>query len=154
MQKPTPPKDTPDQIIDRFWETVPPLWHQVRAHLRQVATEKYEITVEQFHVLRHIRRGEGSVSGLAAAKQISRPAISKSVDLLVHKGLVTRTPNAADRRYVQLALTEAGNALLDGIFQNNRQWMRAKLSQMNPQDLEGVLQAMNTVKQALDEKNG
>ncbi len=154
MNKPTPPKDTSDQIIDRFWETVPPLWHQVRAHLRQVATQNYEITVEQFHVLRHIRRGEGSVSGLAAAKQISRPSISKSVDLLVHKGLVTRTPNTSDRRYVQLALTDAGNALLDGIFQDNRQWMRAKLSQIDPQDLQGILQAMDAVKQTLDDKSG
>src|SRR5512135_2334585 len=105
-----------DQAIDRFWETVPPVWNFVRSHIRTTATENFDITVEQFHVLRYVRRGKDCMSELAAAKNISRPAISQAVDILVHKGLLARTQSTQDRRYVELSLTEAGNALLDAVF--------------------------------------
>ncbi len=72
--------------------------------------------MEQFHILRHIRRGLGSVSELAEVKQISRSAISQAVDLLVERGLICRLQNAQDRRNIPLELTEAGNSLLDTIW--------------------------------------
>jgi len=42
--------------IEKFWETVPPAWHATRATIRKVAAEKFHLTVEQFQVLRRIRR--------------------------------------------------------------------------------------------------
>ena len=54
------------QTIDRFWETIPPLWSRIRSHLRSTAAEHFGITVEQFHILRHIHRGKNSVCELAA----------------------------------------------------------------------------------------
>jgi len=79
-----------EQTLDSFWEIVPPLWGYIRAHIRAIATENFDISVEQFHILRFIRRGYGSVSSLASARNISRPAVSQGVDTLVRKGLVTR----------------------------------------------------------------
>ena len=52
---------------------------------------------------------------LATAKNISRPAISQAVDVLVNKGLLTRMQSTKDRRYVDLALTDAGDNLLDTV---------------------------------------
>ena len=72
--------DTQRQIaMDRIWETIPPFWGLVRNNLRSIASEKFEISVEQFHILRYIRRGLTSVSELAEVKRISRPAISQAV---------------------------------------------------------------------------
>ncbi|MEW5942059.1 MAG: helix-turn-helix domain-containing protein, partial [Chloroflexota bacterium] len=87
-----------NETIDRFWETVPHLWGNIRSHIRATATSNFDITVEQFHVLRFVRRGPGSMAELATAKNISRPAISQAVDVLVKKGLVTRVQSAQDRR--------------------------------------------------------
>src|SRR5512138_2332702 len=109
----TSQKDLQEQAIDRFWETVPPVWNFVRSHIRATATGKFDITVEQFHVLRYVRRGPNSMSELATAKNISRPAISQAVEVLVKKGLLTRVPSKEDRRCVDLVLTDAGNHLLD-----------------------------------------
>ena len=53
-----PSKDDLHQAVETFWETFPPFWQRIRAHIRQVATEQFEISVEQFHILRHIRRGQ------------------------------------------------------------------------------------------------
>jgi DNA-binding MarR family transcriptional regulator len=134
--------------IERFWDAVPPVWHQVRSHIRGVAVERLGITVEQFHILRHIRSGSGSISELAAEKHISRSAISQAVELLVSKGLVTRRENAADRRYVQLELTPDGSAMLDAVHQENRAWMSECLSALSPQELDTVQQGLELLKRA------
>ncbi len=139
-----------DQAIDRFWETVPPLWNFVRSHIRATATEKFDITVEQFHVLRYVRRGMCSISELATAKNISRPAMSQAVDILVHKGLLTRVQSTQDRRYVDLALTESGNGLLDAVFKDTRTWMKQRMLTLNADELETIAKAMESMKKIME----
>ena len=135
-----------DETIDRFWETIPPVWNFVRTHIRGTATGKFDITVEQFHVLRFVRRGPTSMSELASAKNISRPAISQAVDVLVKKGLLTRIPSTTDRRVVELALTKEGNALLDTVFKENREWMKERMSTLTIEELETIGKAMTALK--------
>lgn len=134
------------KAIDRFWETIPPLWHQVRNNVRMIAAEKYELSVEHFHVLRYIRKGVCSVSDLANARQISRPAVSQAVESLVEKGLVSRQQSALDRRFVKLMLTEEGDVLLNKIFQQNRAWMVKKMSGLSDAELERMIDALDTLK--------
>jgi DNA-binding MarR family transcriptional regulator len=147
----SPPDELLERTLDYFWETVPPLWGLVRAHIRSVATEDFDISVEQFHILRYIRRGYWSVSELAEAKNISRPAISQGVDTLVNKGLITRSPHPQDRRFVQLGLTSAGNDLLDTVFQNTRTWMKTKLASFAADELKDIVRGMEALKKIFDE---
>lgn len=130
------------RVVDTFWDTIPAFWQRVRAHIRQVAAEEFDISVEQFHTLRGIRNGHCSVSELAQIKNISRPAISQAVDILVNKGLIVRIPDASDRRYLRLALTEAGNSLLNTIFENTSQWMQQMFSSLSEAELQQLTQAM------------
>ncbi len=137
--------------IDRFWDAFSPMWNRIRSNVRVIAAERFEISVEQFHVLRHIRRGAASVSQVAEERQISRAAVSQTVNVLVEKGLVLRTHDCEDRRFVHLALSEEGNRLLDAIFQENRAWMRSKMSSMSRAELDGVIQAMEVLKRSFEE---
>lgn len=139
-----------NQAIDRFWETVPPLWGTIRTHLRAAATGNFDISVQQFHILRHVRRGKGSVSELADAQNISRPAISQGVELLVKKGLLTRVQSTEDRRFVQLTLTEEGDKLLDSVFQDTREWMKKRMTALTVEELENVIDAMQSLKKMLE----
>ena len=142
-----------DQTIDRFWETIPPLWNQVREHIRATASERFGVTVEQFHILRHVRNGRGSISELAEVKRISRPAISQAVDILVNKGLITRTQDTQDRRFVQIELTSAGNALLEAVFQETADWMRLRLAHLTGEELAQAIQGMNILNEGFGESN-
>jgi len=139
------------QAIDRFWETFPSVWDTIRGNIRTIAAENFEITVEQFHILRHIRKGRGSVSELAIVKQISRSAISQAVDVLVDKGLIVRQTKAEDRRYVTLELTKNGNDLLNAIFEKNRIWMIEKMASMSQEELNNVIQSMELLKKTFDQ---
>ena len=151
MTSNSPPTENLELVIDRFWETFPPTWHSIRDHIRQVVTENFDISVEQFHMLRHIRKGVASVSDLAAAKHISRPAISQGVEALVSKGLVTRRHSRTDRRYIELELTESGKNLLDEIFRQNRQWMAEKMAILDAAELASITTALEYLRRAFDE---
>jgi DNA-binding MarR family transcriptional regulator len=137
------------QVVDSYWETFPPLWRMIQAHIRQVAVEQYEITVEQFHALRHIHRGYDSVSKLAKVKDISRPAVSKAVDLLVHRGLIVRTTDLQDRRHVKLDLTEKGNNLLDAIYDETRRWMIKLLETLDSREMRALIFSMDSLRKIL-----
>ncbi len=143
-------KELREQAIDRFWETIPPLWSAIRQHIRAEATGQFEISVEQFHVLRYVRRGTNFISDLATAKNISRPAISQAVDVLVNKGLLTRTQSTEDRRFVELKLTESGNALLDTVFKETRGWMKELMSSLTDEELDTITIAMTSLKKMME----
>jgi len=142
----SPPQTALQQVIDRFWETIPPAWHQVREQLRGTAAEQFGITVEQFHILRHVRKGVVSVSDLAEVKQISRSAISQAVELLVEKGLLARARDLDDRRCVTLSLTEKGSELLSSIFQQNRAWMAERLAAFSAHELAALERGLALLK--------
>jgi DNA-binding MarR family transcriptional regulator len=57
--------------------------------------------------------GPLSLAELAAAEQVRAPTMTRLVDALVQLGLVTREPEAEDRRRVRIAATEAGRILLE-----------------------------------------
>lgn len=137
------------QAVDVFWETYPPLWRMIQAHIREVAVDQFNISVEQFHILRHIRRGRNSVSALAETRDISRPAISQSVDLLVTRGLIVRTIDMHDRRHIKLDLTPDGNALMDAIFGDTRQWMMKTLALLSVTEIKAFTSAMESLKKLL-----
>ncbi len=138
------------QAIDQYWETVPLVWNQIRSHLRSIAMEQFDISVGQFYVLRHIRKGLTSVRDIADARQISRPAISQEVDLLVEKGLITRKQEADDRRFVHLALTKEGEVLINQLFALNRAWMVERMAQLSADDLNQITQGLKLLKSAFD----
>ena len=137
------------QTIEKFWEAVPPVWNVVKAHIRETASRDFDITVEQFHILRHVHKGVDCISDLAEVKHISRPAISQAVDTLVNKGLLTRTQDSKDRRYVQLALTAEGESLLAAIFDNSRLWMGEKFATLPEDDLRNLMNALDSLKHAM-----
>jgi DNA-binding MarR family transcriptional regulator len=142
-------EDTPHQeVIRQFWETFPAVWDRIRSNVRTIATDHYGISVEQFHILRHIRKGCGSVSKLALVKQISRPAISQTVDMMVEKGLINRKQDTEDRRFVQLELSPKGNDLLDSIFMENREWMMENMATLTAEEINCILQSMEYLKKA------
>lgn len=142
--------DLLQSVIERFWETVPPVWARVRGNARRCAVENFNISMVQFHILRHIYHGAHSVSDLAERLQTSRPAISQAVDLLEEKALVTRRQDQADRRFVQLDLTDNGYSLINSIFRENRLWMGEKMSTLTQQELETIICAMTILKNTFD----
>jgi DNA-binding MarR family transcriptional regulator len=139
------------RVIEKFWETIPPAWRQTRHVIRGVAVEKYQMTEEQFQVLRRIRRGIASVSTLADASQISRSAVSKSVDALVRRGLIFRSQDPDDRRNIPLALTDEGQRVMAGIYDETECWLSSRFERLTAEELDLSLRAMEIIQKAFTE---
>lgn len=85
--------------------------HVSRAFSRKVSA--LGVSVAEWVVLREAFERAGVVpSNLADRLGMTRGAISKIVDRLIDKGLVTRTQSQDDRRYQAIALTPAGKELV------------------------------------------
>ena len=71
------------------------------------------VTVAEWVILREMF-GAGSIapSMLAETTGLTRGAVSKLVDRLLHKKLLTREGRDDDRRYQSIALTDAGRKLV------------------------------------------
>jgi len=146
-----PSDEALQQAIDRIWEVIPPVWHRMRANVRGIASERFQISVQQFRLLRHIGRGIRSASELATLTQMSHPAVSQGVEALVEKGLVTRRQCSHDRRCNDLEVTPNGRETLDAIFAENRRWMTQRLASLSHEDLAHILAAMQALKNTFSE---
>jgi DNA-binding MarR family transcriptional regulator len=86
------------------------LYNQFNEELRAL----HGIVTSQYELLRFIRDHERSrVTDLATEFAIGVGAVSKAMDRLEARGMVTRLPNPANRRSTMLALTEDGRDIID-----------------------------------------
>lgn len=71
-----------------------------------------EITKAQYHVLARLWRGDGIQSSTIARDiGMTTSTMTGVLDRLEAKELIRRTPAAADRRAVEIRLTEAGRSM-------------------------------------------
>jgi DNA-binding MarR family transcriptional regulator len=89
-----------------------PVLLQVGRELRREARE-VGVSPEQVSLLVAIKYKPGiGIRELAARERVSAPALSNHIDRLERDGLVSRTPDTADRRRVGLTLTDEGQRVL------------------------------------------
>ena len=71
------------------------------------------VTASQLKLLKLVGTSEAqTISGVASFLGISNAAASKAVDRLVRRKLLSRREGAADRRFMNLSLTEPGSRVL------------------------------------------
>lgn len=82
----------------------------------QAATlPRFQLNSTQASMLILLRRGQRSGADLAREVGLDASAVTRLLDKLESRGLVARTRSAADRRVVDVALSAAGHAMLEGL---------------------------------------
>jgi DNA-binding MarR family transcriptional regulator len=73
-----------------------------------------DVTVAEWVILREMYSNEDKISPSVIAEKtgLTRGAVSKLINRLLDKGLVSRTESAADRRYQEIKLTPAAIKLV------------------------------------------
>ena len=99
-----PVQGTPDQFVNLLKDTIVAL----------VRRDSPDLTARQFSILLTVYLNEGphTVSGLAALLNVSKPAVTRSIDRLEEFNFVRRKVDLKDRRSVHIRRTERGAALL------------------------------------------
>ncbi len=135
------PKTCAGQVLD----TVPPIMQFIRTEMRR--HRALNISVPQFRVLTFLeRRPGGSLSDVAERVGLSLPAMSRLIDGLVDRGLLTREDSPEDRRRVSLRMTEAGRDLVRTARQGALTQLAEVLEQLGPKEKGQVVAAMEILR--------
>ena len=126
-------------------EAVPMVMRTIRAQLR--SHRRADISVPQFRAMGYIDQNEGaSLSDLANFIGLTLPSMSKLIDGLVARRLVTRIADPVDRRRVCLSLTPIGREELRAAHRFTEKYLSDRLAGLSEEELRTVSQAMQTLK--------
>jgi len=76
--------------------------------------------------------GPLTLGALAEHERVAPPSITKVVSKLECDGLVTRAPDPSDRRICRVAISPAGEALLDESRRRKTVWLAARINELPP----------------------
>lgn len=141
---------TPDQVAIAILETIPPSMRAIREQMR--SGRAASLSVAQFRLLLFVRRHPAtSLSPVAEHLGTTLPAASQLVERLVRAGFVTREQHLAERRRVELRLTEAGGATLAECDARTRAWLCERLSGLAGEELDRLSGALQELRGLLTE---
>ncbi|MDO4785163.1 MAG: MarR family transcriptional regulator [Propionibacteriaceae bacterium] len=94
-----------------------------------------EIAPHQASVLSRLRAAPCTVGELASADRVSAPSMTRTVNCLVERGLVTKQASPADGRQVLVALTAAGHETIRRAIADRDCWMVGLLEGLDAEAL-------------------
>ncbi len=137
--------ETVQAAAQQLLEAVPLVMRVIRGQLR--SHRSADITVPQFRAMGYIDRNDGaSLSDLASYIGLTLPSMSKLIDGLVSRKLVTRTTHNLDRRRMCLSLTPLGRDELREAHGFTEEYLANTMSGLNASDLETITLAMQILK--------
>jgi DNA-binding MarR family transcriptional regulator len=83
----------------------------------ELARSGHDLTFSQYITLKKLAAGSAGVTDLARTAELNPGAMTRLLDKLEGKGLVTREGDPDDRRAVHIRLTEAGRTIWHDIDQ-------------------------------------
>ncbi len=133
-------------------DVIPQVMRLIRAELRE--HRKAELSVTQFRSLAFLGRHSGaSLSELAEHIGLALPSMSKLVDGLVERGLVTRQEDPADRRRVVLCVTAMGDESVCAARKATQDYLAGRLALLAPEERATVSSAMAALRAAFLTEN-
>lgn len=102
------------------------------------------VTVTQLRVLRRIRDGAMSAGALASAAGLQPASLSRLMDRLEAADFVERRADKGDRRKVEVAITDKGQALLGHSFFAGGP-IEAAVSAMGPVERQAFVEAVGAL---------
>lgn len=123
--------------------------------LMAAVLEPLSLTVQQYNVLRILRgAGRDGLPTLEIAERMieQTPGITRLIDRLEEKKLVTRRRQADDRRCVYCSITRAGLALLSDLDQPVLDTGNAALSSLNAKEVAQLVELLDRTRQSMNQQ--
>ena len=103
-----------------------------------------------FRLLETLASHPCNLSEIAEKHSVSMPTISNSVNLLVERGWILRTPASRDRRIVNIAITPAGQQVLDDSQQRLESRIGQRLVELSPEERERLMVGLQILRRVLE----
>jgi DNA-binding MarR family transcriptional regulator len=132
---------SPFETAHEVLEVVPVVMRAIRTEMRRRRAP--DLSVPQFRTLGFVNRHPGtSLSDVAEFIGLTLPAMSKLVDGLVERKLVTREIHAGDRRRVTLDLTRRGRTCLQAAHDSAQASLAARFAPLDAEERSVIVRAL------------
>lgn len=131
---------------------------RIGAMVRAIANQKfakanYPITPEQFTVLTAILDHDGLYQRQIGELTLKdRPNITRIINILEEKGLVTRTPDINKRKVIKINITENGKNAYNMVLPTVVEHWQNIIEGISDEELQNCLNILNKVKSNLEDK--
>jgi DNA-binding MarR family transcriptional regulator len=112
MKLPPPPRCAGSTLGLLFRQLRDGMW---ACMAQELADSGHDLTFSQYIVLKELATGTAGVTELARAAQLDPGAMTRLLDKLEARGYVARVADPADRRALNIHLTETGRALWEEV---------------------------------------
>ncbi len=134
----------PDYTIENILSTGNWMTENFSDHLKQ-----YALSIQQFKVLRSLRELEGEPANLQAlqSEMVSKSSnTTRLVEKLRLKGLITRFQSEANRRKVEIRITNAGLNLLAEIDSTHTEFKNSIVSNLTNIEIVALNQLLEKIR--------
>ena len=109
-----------------------------------------DLAPHQVSVLAKLKAGPRTPGELADAERIAPPSMTKTVNCLVERGLVTRIDHPTDGRSKLVVLTDDGRAQLERTARARDDWMENKLRGFTKEELDVLREATELLARVME----
>ena len=103
--------------------------------LRQMRDDSLDLNANQLSAMAVLlNQGDLPMGELAAEEKVQPPSMTRIVNGLEARGLVTRRPDPHDRRSARVSLTEGGRRILLANRRRRDQWLAVRLAELEPEE--------------------
>jgi DNA-binding MarR family transcriptional regulator len=103
--------------------------------LRQLRDDRHELGSNQLSAMSVLlNQGDLTMGELATEELMQPPSMTRIVNGLEERGLVTRTSDPHDRRTARVSLTEEGRQILLANRRRRDQWLAVRLAELDPDE--------------------
>ena len=104
------------------------------------------ITEQQWRILRVLsEHGAQDATHLSERTCLLLPSLTRIIQTMVAKGLVTRTPDASDRRRQTLAITQVGQQIIDDNLEHAARIADGYVQKLGKDRYEALLDLLETL---------
>jgi DNA-binding MarR family transcriptional regulator len=111
--------------------------------LRQMRDDSLDLNANQLSAMAVLlNSGDLPMGELAGQEKVQPPSMTRIVNGLEERGLVTRQPDPHDRRSARVSLTEAGRQILLANRRRRDQWLALRLAELEPEERDVLRQCV------------
>ncbi len=110
---------------------------------------EHRLPVTWFEVLLWLYHQDGPLAAgeLGSFATLSRSQVSRVLDALQARGLITRAPSPADARSIDVSITPAGRELFAQADRTRREALAPELAKLEPNEVENLARILKKLKE-------
>ena len=145
-----PPK--PEMDLNQFLPyRLNRLADRISDELERMYAQRYDLNVAQWRVLAWLSHCDDlTAKKVCTYTNMDKARVSRAVQALVDRDLVTRTPSARDQRVHELHLTREGVELLSRLIPEAQDWEAELVATLSAGEYRDLLNAMGKLERQLE----